>query len=79
MIHYDPSEDAKDYLHRSGRTARAGESGVVVTLVLWNEELPVKRMLKRLKLDQPIVEVFSNDMRLADLAAWDPRDDSAVA
>ena len=79
VIHYDPSEDAKDYLHRSGRTARAGESGVVVTLILWNEELPVKRMLKRLKLDQPIVEVFSNDGRLADLTAWDPRDDSAVA
>jgi len=79
VIHYDPSEDAKDYLHRSGRTARAGESGVVVTLILWNDELPVKRMLKRLKLDQPIVEVFSNDVRLADLTAWDPRDDSAVA
>ena len=79
VIHYDPPEDPKDYLHRSGRTARAGESGVVVTLVLWNEELPVKRMLKRLKLDQPIVEVFSNDERLADLAGWDPRDDSAVA
>jgi hypothetical protein len=52
---------------------------VVVTLVLWNEELPVKRMLKRLKLDMPIVEVCSNDARLADLATWDPRDDSAVA
>jgi len=79
VIHYDPSEDAKDYLHRSGRTARAGESGVVVTLILWNEELTVKRMLKRLKIDQPIVEVFSNDERLGDMAAWDPRNDSAVA
>jgi superfamily II DNA/RNA helicase len=79
VIHYDPPEDPKDYLHRSGRTARAGESGVVVTLVLWNEELIVKRLLKRLKIDQPIVEVFSNDPRLADLAAWDPSDDSAVA
>ncbi len=79
VIHYDPSEDAKDYVHRSGRTARAGESGVVATLILWNEELPVKRMLKRLKIDQPIVEVFSNDKRLADLAAWDPRQDAAVA
>jgi superfamily II DNA/RNA helicase len=79
VIHYDPPEDHKDYVHRSGRTARAGESGVVVTLVLWNEELPVKRLLKRLKIDQPIVEVFSNDKRLADLAAWDPRNDSAVA
>ena len=78
VIHYDPPEDSKAYLHRSGRTARAGAKGVVATLVMWNEELEVKRLLKRLKLNQPIVEVFSNDKRLADLAAWDPRTDSAV-
>jgi superfamily II DNA/RNA helicase len=79
VIHYDPPEDSKAYLHRSGRTARAGESGVVVTLVLWNEELEVKRLLKRLKLDQPIVEVFSNNPNLADLAAWDPKVDAISA
>ena len=32
VLHVDPPADAKDYLHRSGRTARAGESGVVVLL-----------------------------------------------
>jgi superfamily II DNA/RNA helicase len=79
VIHYDPPEDHKAYLHRSGRTARAGESGVVVTLVLWNEELEVKRLLKRLKLDQPIVEVFSNNPNLTDLAAWDPKTDAVSA
>lgn len=79
VIHYDPPEDHKAYLHRSGRTARAGESGVVVTLVLWNQELEVKRMLKRIDVDQPIVEIFSNDIRLRDLAAWDPNSDSVVA
>lgn len=79
VIHYDPPEDSKAYLHRSGRTARAGESGVVVTLVLWNEELEVKRLLKRLKLDQPIVEVFSNNPNLADLTAWDPKADAVSA
>ena len=47
VIHFDPPDDHKAYLHRSGRTARAGESGVVVTLVLWNQELEVKRLLKR--------------------------------
>ncbi|HEY4375980.1 MAG TPA: DEAD/DEAH box helicase [Acidimicrobiales bacterium] len=72
VIHYDPPEDHKTYLHRSGRTARAGESGVVVTLVLWDQELEIKRLLKRIVVDQPIVEVFSNDPNLADLAAWDP-------
>ena len=79
VVHYDPPEDHKAYLHRSGRTARAGANGVVATLVLWNEELEVKRLLKRLKLDQPIVEVFSNDKRLADLSDWDPRADAAIA
>lgn len=72
VIHYDPPDDHKTYLHRSGRTARAGGSGVAVTLVLWNQELEVKRIQKRLALDIPIVEMFSNDPRLADLAGWDP-------
>jgi superfamily II DNA/RNA helicase len=72
VIHYDPPQDHKAYLHRSGRTARAGESGVVVTLVLWNQELEVRRMQNRIGVDQPIVEVFSNDPRLADLTTWDP-------
>jgi superfamily II DNA/RNA helicase len=72
VIHYDPPEDHKSYLHRSGRTARAGESGIVVTLVLWDQELEVKRLQKRLGVGQPIVEMFSNDGRLADLAGWDP-------
>ncbi len=67
VIHYDPPTDHKTYVHRSGRTARAGESGVVVSLVLYNQELEIKRMQKRLGLDEPIVEVFSNDPRLADL------------
>ncbi|KLR60387.1 DNA/RNA helicase, superfamily II [Actinobacteria bacterium IMCC26207] len=76
VIHYDPPSDHKNYLHRSGRTARAGEDGLVVSLVLWNQELEVKRIQKRLGLDIPIVEMFSNDPRLQNLAAWDPSSDS---
>jgi len=79
VIHYDPPEDAKAYLHRSGRTARAGEEGLVVTLVLWDQELEVKRLMKRIGIDQPIVEMFSNDKRLADLTSWDPTTESALA
>src|SRR4029077_13030996 len=33
VVHYDPPNDHKDYLHRSGRTARAGAAGAVVALV----------------------------------------------
>jgi superfamily II DNA/RNA helicase len=72
VVHYDPPADPKDYLHRSGRTARAGTSGVVVTLALWNEELEVRRLQKRLALNVPIVQMFSNDKRLADLTGWIP-------
>jgi len=72
VIHYDPPADHKTYLHRSGRTARAGTSGVVVTFVLWNQELEVKRLQKRIGLNIPIVEMFSNDPRLTDLGGWDP-------
>ena len=72
VIHYDPPEDHKAYLHRSGRTARAGREGLVVTLVLWNEHMDVERIQKRLGLTQPIVEMFSNDPRLAHLHNWEP-------
>ena len=73
VIHFDPPAEHKTYLHRSGRTARAGSKGLVVTLVLFNEELEVRRMQKRVGLDVPMVEMFSNDARLQDLAAWDPK------
>ncbi|HEX9683230.1 MAG TPA: DEAD/DEAH box helicase [Acidimicrobiales bacterium] len=72
VIHYDPSEDHKTYLHRSGRTARAGASGVAVTLMLWNQENLIRTLQKRLGLYVPIIEVFSNDERLKDLAGWEP-------
>jgi superfamily II DNA/RNA helicase len=79
VVHYDPAEDHKGYLHRSGRTARAGESGVAVTLMLWNQENSVRFLMRRLQLDEPIVEVFSNNPVLADLAAWTPRAEIASA
>jgi superfamily II DNA/RNA helicase len=78
VIQADPPPDPKTYLHRSGRTARAGAAGLAVTLVLWNEELEVRRLKRRLGLEQPIVEMFSNDERLADLAGWNPAAEGAA-
>jgi superfamily II DNA/RNA helicase len=77
VVHYDPPEDHKSYLHRSGRTARAGTSGVVATLVLWDQENEIRALQKRLGLERPLVEVFSNDPRLGNLADW-PDDTEAA-
>jgi superfamily II DNA/RNA helicase len=68
VVHFDPPDDPKAYTHRSGRTARAGNDGIVVTFMLWDQEREVEQLRKRLGLDDPIIEVFSNDPRLADLA-----------
>ena len=72
VVHYDPPDDPKTYLHRSGRTARAGESGLVVTLVEWDQVNEVIGIQRRAGLNEPIVKMFSNDGRLSDLAGFDP-------
>jgi superfamily II DNA/RNA helicase len=72
VIHYEPAPEHKTYLHRSGRTARAGSKGMAVSLSIWNEELHMKRLQKRIGVVQPITEMFSNDPRLEDLTAWTP-------
>ena len=68
VIHYEPAPDAKDYLHRSGRTARAGRDGWAVTLAEYNQHTQVRILQRGLRLDPtPPIEVFSNDVRLKDL------------
>ena len=70
VIHYNPPEDHKTYLHRSGRTARAGAAGTAVTMFLWDEELQVRQLQRRLGLKLPLHEIFSNDPRLDALPTW---------
>ncbi|HTT59594.1 MAG TPA: DEAD/DEAH box helicase [Acidimicrobiales bacterium] len=79
VMHFDPPEDQKAYLHRSGRTARAGSTGVVVSLLLWNQVIEAEVIMRRLNLRRPIIEVFSNDPRLGDLAHWDPTMQDSVS
>ena len=53
VVHYDPPEDEKAYLHRSGPHGHAGESGVAVTLMLWNQENEIRVIQRRLGLQHP--------------------------
>jgi superfamily II DNA/RNA helicase len=48
VVHFDPSADSKDYVHRSGRTARAGATGVVVSFVTPDKASAVKKLQREL-------------------------------
>jgi superfamily II DNA/RNA helicase len=56
VVHFDPAGDHKDYTHRSGRTARAGARGAVVSLVSAGQEGEVRRLQKAVGLSTPIGE-----------------------
>ena len=51
VVHYDPPADHKDYLHRSGRTARAGARGTVLSLLLPEQVRDAGRIHERAGLD----------------------------
>jgi superfamily II DNA/RNA helicase len=55
VVHYDPPEDEKAYVHRSGRTARAGASGIVVSLVDGSQVRTAQRLQKALGIDSPVI------------------------
>ncbi len=57
VVHVDPPADPKDYLHRAGRTARAGESGAVVTMVTPRQQKSVEQMTKRAGVEPKVVRV----------------------
>ncbi len=68
VVHYEPAGDVKDYLHRSGRTARAGRDGWAVTLAEYNQHTQVRILQRGMRLDPtPPIEVFSNNPKLKHL------------
>ncbi len=56
VVHFDPPGEPKDYVHRSGRTARAGAGGTIVSLVTREQAKAIRRMQRDLGLDEPIAE-----------------------
>jgi len=65
VVHVDPPADAKDYLHRAGRTARAGQSGTVVTLVTHQQRRQVQGMTARAGVRPQSTRVRPGDSDLA--------------
>lgn len=56
VVHFDPPADAATYVHRSGRTARAGAGGTVVSLIEAEQRGDVRKLLKPVGLDMHLVD-----------------------
>ncbi|WP_369132779.1 DEAD/DEAH box helicase [Modestobacter sp. I12A-02662] len=69
VLHYDPPADHKTYLHRSGRTARAGAAGVVVSLLLPDQVGQAKRRFRQAKVDPQVTRVRPGDAPIDELVA----------
>ncbi|WP_426764454.1 DEAD/DEAH box helicase [Pseudarthrobacter sp. 1G09] len=83
VIHVDPPTEHKAYLHRSGRTARAGSDGTVVTLTLPEQQSDVKKLMKAAGVEVSFERVTANSPLVADLVGEmadkiDPRTRAAL-
>ncbi|MEU6916876.1 DEAD/DEAH box helicase [Streptomyces olindensis] len=65
VVNVDPPGDHKDYLHRGGRTARAGESGTVVTLVLPHQRREMSRLMADAGITPQVTRVRSDEAELS--------------
>ncbi|ALV46947.1 DEAD/DEAH box helicase [Arthrobacter alpinus] len=83
VIHVDPPTEHKAYLHRSGRTARAGSDGVVVTLTLPEQQGDVKKLMRAAGVDVNFERVTTSSPLIATLVGdvadkIDPRTRAAL-
>lgn len=67
VVHFDAPEDQKDYLHRSGRTARAGKTGRVVTLATRSEQRAIGGITARAGVEPWIMAIKPMDEKLVSI------------
>jgi superfamily II DNA/RNA helicase len=73
VIHADPPMEHKAYLHRSGRTARAGASGTVITMMANEQQADVRDLTRRAGIHPTTTKVRPGDAMLRALAPGDRR------
>jgi superfamily II DNA/RNA helicase len=76
VIHADPPADHKAYLHRSGRTARAGASGVVITLQTPPQTSDVRTLMRKANIT-PLTATVRPGSPLLRTIAGDPAEPAA--
>jgi len=67
VVHIDPPAEHKAYLHRSGRTARAGKEGVVVTLVLPEQRKDLEVIMRKAGIQAAVQPVTSTSPAVVEL------------
>jgi superfamily II DNA/RNA helicase len=68
VVHFDPPADHKDYLHRSGRTARAGARGTVLSLILGDQVRDHQRLRERAGVEANAVSVVPGHPAVREVA-----------
>jgi len=71
VIHADPPAEHKAYLHRSGRTARAGASGIVITLQTAAQAADVRALMRKANVT-PVTATVGPSSRLLRTIAGEP-------
>ena len=77
VVHFDPPEDHKTYVHRSGRTARAGAGGVVLSLLTPEQTKDARKMMRKVDIDEPITD--PDVALLKAVASGEPKPERAPA
>jgi superfamily II DNA/RNA helicase len=68
VVHWNPVDDPKDYVHRSGRTARAGAEGTVVTLMTDDQVRDVRDLTRKAGIAATVTKLSTGDPLLSELA-----------
>ncbi|ALN16855.1 DEAD/DEAH box helicase [Acidipropionibacterium acidipropionici] len=79
VLQVDPPMNSKDYLHRSGRTARAGHDGAVVSLVLPHQRRSMTRLYHGAGVTPVQTQATLGDERVAEIAGCSPVSDEPIA
>ncbi len=77
VVHYDPPAEDATYLHRSGRTARAGATGTVVSLLDHSQKKDAGKMQRGVGIDEPFTEPRVDQLQAAPAKPAAERADSA--
>lgn len=77
VVQADPPDDSKAYMHRAGRTGRAGRQGAVVTLIRPRARRRIDELLSRAGIDAPMIPVDPTSAVLDRFGAADVGDESA--